>query len=538
MSDHRRRIDPNSDSCQEDSHVSRLSRALFQGIGRRIRCKQRSSQLDTLSWGRRYLPRHFHRQPSVMHCWLGQQLDDMHNQRGTKINVIGPRGGAKSTIGSLCYILRAALDAWEPYIWLVSDTKDQAQTHLENIKAELEGNPLLARDFPQATGRGARWRRGSMILPNGVVIEGFGTGQRLRGRRIRESRPSLIVCDDLQNDDHMASATLRESSTRWFHGTLLKAGTKHTNVLNLATALHRDALAMQLDRNPGWHSKKFKAILKWPTNDALWKRWETIYCDLSNHSARRDAWFFYVKNRKAMNEGAELLWPEEEDLYTLMKMCVEEGRSAFEREKQSSPIDPERCEWPDEYFGEHVWFQAWPEQMPRKVIALDPSKGVQSRQGDYSAFVVLGMDDRGVMYVEADLAKRHISQMVADGLTLCERHRVNTFGVEANQFQELLADEFRRECNTRGLRSLQVCSIHNTLNKQSRIRRLGALLSQRRLRFVQGSVSTTLLVDQLRDFPLGGHDDGPDALEMAVRLIGSVNQSIPDDGLGDRLAVG
>jgi hypothetical protein len=25
------------------------------------------------------------------------------------------------------------------------------------------------------------------------------------------------------------------------------------------------------------------------------------------------------------------------------------------------------------------------------------------------------------------------------------------------------------------------------------------------------------LVDQLRDFPIGDHDDGPDALEMAIR---------------------
>jgi len=27
------------------------------------------------------------------------------------------------------------------------------------------------------------------------------------------------------------------------------------------------------------------------------------------------------------------------------------------------------------------------------------------------------------------------------------------------------------------------------------------------------------LVEQLRSFPVGSHDDGPDALEMAVRMI-------------------
>ena len=27
-----------------------------------------------------------------------------------------------------------------------------------------------------------------------------------------------------------------------------------------------------------------------------------------------------------------------------------------------------------------------------------------------------------------------------------------------------------------------------------------------------------MLVDQLREFPTGKHDDGPDALEMAIRM--------------------
>jgi hypothetical protein len=38
------------------------------------------------------------------------------------------------------------------------------------------------------------------------------------------------------------------------------------------------------------------------------------------------------------------------------------------------------------------------------------------------------------------------------------------------------------------------------------------------LRFLRSSAATKVLVDQLRDFPTGAHDDGPDALEMALRL--------------------
>ena len=75
------------------------------------------------------------------------------------------------------------------------------------------------------------------------------------------------------------------------------------------------------------------------------------------------------------------------------------------------------------------------------------------------------------------------------------------------------------------------------MNKQSRIRTLGALFSAKRIRF-RITPDTRLLVEQLKQFPLGDHDDGPDALEMAVRLAGEYLTPYKDgDGLGSRLNV-
>jgi hypothetical protein len=44
-------------------------------------------------------------------------------------------------------------------------------------------------------------------------------------------------------------------------------------------------------------------------------------------------------------------------------------------------------------------------------------------------------------------------------------------------------------------------------------------LARRELRFKANSPGARLLVEQLRDFPHADHDDGPDALEMAVRVL-------------------
>lgn len=490
-------------------------------------------RLSLLAWGRHFLPNHFRLPPSQMHRWLSGRLDRLHEERGAKLNVIGPRGGAKSTLVTLAHVLRAALEGREPYIWIISDTRPQALLHLHNVRQELLENRLLREAYDSALvpSRGG----GQRIRLADATIEAFSTGQRIRGRRMNAHRPTLIVCDDVQNDRHMESPRQRELSRRWFHGTLAKAGTKRTNIINLATALHRDALALELARTPGWTSQTFCAITAWPTRMELWNEWEAIYSDLANPRCRERARQFYDRHRREMDRGAELLWPEEEDLYTLMRMRAEGGHAAFEREKQGSPLHPELCEWPEEYFGDHLWFDRWPHQMQAKVIALDPSKGRDARRGDYSAFVLLGVDLDGLLYVEADLARRPTPQMVSDGVELVRRFRPQAFGVETNQFQELLAAEFTSEFSRQRVVGVTPWTLDNHVSKPVRIRRLGPYLAGRRIRFKSDSPGTRLLVEQLRDFPHADHDDGPDALEMALRLAGELLGVEEDDGLGDRL---
>ena len=87
-----------------------LSLRFKADVARRLR-GQAGRRVSLLRWGRRFLSAHFRRAPSGMHVWLSEQFDAMTVTRGTKINVIGPRGGAKSTVATLAYALRAAVDA-------------------------------------------------------------------------------------------------------------------------------------------------------------------------------------------------------------------------------------------------------------------------------------------------------------------------------------------------------------------------------------------------------------------------------------------
>ena len=500
--------------------VAELSRSLGEELAKQIESERppAAREASLLAWAARYLPHHFTRPPSAMHLWLDEQFGRMNQERGLKLNCVGPRGAAKSTVATLAWVLRLALDDREPYIWIVSDTRDQAHAHLANIRDELLENERLLADYGSMRRPGRAWRRRRLDLANGVVIEALGTLEGMRGRRSGAHRPTTILCDDLENDGHMRSARARERSSDWFHGALLRAGTKRTNIVNLATALHREALAMRLCQAAGWNSHIFRAISIWPENMDLWREWEAIYTDREQYDPRARARRFYDEHAAELNAGVELLWPEEDDLYSLMCMRVESGHTAFEREKQASPIDPLRCEFPDHYFDDDMWFDEWPKDHLLRTMALDPSKGRDARYGDYSAFVMLALDANGVFYLDADLARRATPRIVADGVELAERFRPDAFGVESNMYQELLAGEFAAEFARRRLVTFHPWTLDNRVNKQVRIRRLGPLLAGRRLRFKRRSYGAELLVRQLRDFPMADHDDGPDAAEMAVRL--------------------
>ena len=186
----------------------------------------------------------------------------------------------------MAYPLREALHAREPYIWIISDTAHQARAHLDNLKAELLDNELISHAYPHAVGKGPVWRAEKIVPPQRRYPSKPSAPASASAADAPEpTAPTLIICDDLQNDRHMESTVQRHHTRTWFHGTLLKAGTPQTNVINLATALHREALAMELTQTPGWHSKIFRSIDPWPFNTTLWEQWEQIYSGQLSSSA-------------------------------------------------------------------------------------------------------------------------------------------------------------------------------------------------------------------------------------------------------------
>jgi predicted phage terminase large subunit-like protein len=297
------------------------------------------------------------------------------------------------------------------------------------------------------------------------------------------------------------------------------AGSPRTNIVVLGTALHREAIVCKLQTTPGWKSKVFRSLERWPERMDFWGAWEALLHDWDKPDREVAALAFYEANREAMHAGAEVLWPGREPLYALMSKRASDGPAAFASEKQNDPINPELCEWDGSYFDyPGFWFDRWPDGLLLRVLSLDPSKGKDSDLGDYSAYVRMGLDKNLVMYVEADLRRMSSEAIVDTGIEHIKVFKPDALVVETNIFAELFVAMFQTAATREGV-FLPLACCQNMVSKEVRIRRLGSYLAQRKFRFKARSAGTQLLVQQLRDFPQGDHDDGPDSLEQGLRKL-------------------
>ncbi len=460
-------------------------------------------------------PAAFHRE---LHQWLTEAI---LAPEGHRLAIAAPRESAKSTIITLFLPLWCILYpelAGKRFIIIASDTAIQAERHIADLRIELEANPRIRASFPESCGPGPVWTKGEIVSRSGVRVVSRGTGGNIRGLRHHQWRPDLLIGDDLENDTNSQSREQREKIENWFNKAFSKSAASHADILVIGTLLHYDSLLARLLANPAYEGRKYRGVIRWSPETALWEEWKTRYTEMSLPPGQRfrRAQEFFKEHQAAMTRDTEVIWPAHRGYLELMQLRVAEGPASFDSEIQNEPVNPADCLFREEWFQ---WFEE--DEVLRSglecvVAAVDPSLGKDSHHGDPSAIVVLGRDRHGALWVlEADICRRPPSQLIEDTLELYLRRRPRVIGVESVQFQEFFKDVLLKEAQGRGLYP-PVRGVVPGKNKQARISCLQPLVKNGTLRFQRRHHE---LYDQLRLFPKAGHDDGPDALEMALALL-------------------
>ncbi|ANQ83692.1 phage protein [Azoarcus olearius] len=453
-----------------------------------------------------YFP-HYVRSPhkSELHRYLFARLSEIVASEKSETDAIAaPRGEAKSTLVSQLFVLWCLITGRKRYPVIVMDSIDQAYPMLEAIKAELEFNPRLQMDFPEAVGQGRVWQAGTIVTRGDAKVQVAGSGKKLRGLRHGPYRPDLAVLDDIENDEQVRNPDQRDKLQSWLTKTVLPlggAGAKF-DVVYIGTILHYDSVLNRTLANKLWRSAKFKALLKWPDRMDLWERWE----ERLRNEGEDEADAFYQEHRDAMEAGAQCSWAAR-PLLALMKIRARDGHDTFDSEYQNDPVAGDNAP-----FAKVITF--WVNRLREWIFfgACDPSLGKAGASRDPSAIGVGGYNRAtGILdVVEAGIKKRLPDRIIEDVIAYQAEYRCLLWVIETVQFQAFLYSELVKRAAARGIH-VPARGVQPLTDKLLRIESLQPHMANGLIRL---HPSQTTLIDQLRHFPKADHDDGPDMLQM------------------------
>ena len=504
--------------------------------------RRKLGAIDMEFFGRAYFPHYFSRPSPEFH----RELDAIWQQGvlkgrypltpadtkaisrlpGVRRAVAAPRGHAKSTNLTFKGTMHSTLYGYKHYPIIISDSSEQAEGFLDNIRVEFEENTAILEDFGPLAG--SVWRSNVLVTKTNIKIEAIGSGKKIRGRKHRNWRPDLIILDDVENDENVRTPEQRSKLKNWFDKAVSKSGDDYTDIVYIGTLLHYDSLLAKTLTNPAYRSIKYKAVIQFSQADDLWQQWESIFTDLSNDDRESEALAFFQAHKEAMLEGTQVLWEEKLSYYDLMVMRVSEGEASFNSEEQNEPINPDDClfmeEWFEYYNEAEINFR---DPVFDFFGFIDPSLG-KTKRSDFSAIVTLAKHrSSGYMYVvDADIERRHPDRIIADVLAK-ERwlrasfgHGYRKLGAETNQFQWFLKEELAKASAKAGL-YLPIEEVQQTSDKVMRIQTLQPDVKNKYIKFNRRHKR---LLEQLTQFPMGAHDDGPDALEGARSIAKRVKR--------------
>lgn len=61
-----------------------------------------------------------------------------------------------------------------------------------------------------------------------------------------------------------------------------RVGEPGTNVVVAGTSVHREAVVCARHDNPGWASKRYRSVVRWPDRVGPWAEWERGCCSGAN----------------------------------------------------------------------------------------------------------------------------------------------------------------------------------------------------------------------------------------------------------------
>jgi predicted phage terminase large subunit-like protein len=401
--------------------------------------------------------------------------------------IVAFRGSGKSTIMSLSYPLWAILGKQErKFVAIFSQTQQQVRLCLQNIRFELETNPLLIEDFGPFGEDNEEWKVSSLELKRyDARISALSAAESMRGIKHHQYRPDLIIFDDVEDSESVKTKEGRDKLFEKVEGEAGPSGDLNTKIIVIGNLLHEDGLIMRLkERIKKGSNSVFRAYPLIDDNGKiLWPEKFKIKDDLGK-----------LRNRV----GDEYLWQRE----YMLKIVPNENRIIQPQWITNYISIPLKSQYDFQYIG----------------IGADLAI-TESEKSDYTSFIaaqIHGSEESLRIYI----CRHMINKKMDFPTTVYElTNFIHYFGskndvkifIEEVGYQKALIDEFKKK-------NYQVEGVKvGGRNKAERLKFASVYVKDKKVLFPQEGCED--LKQQMLGFGVERHDDLVDAFSCLMEKV-------------------
>lgn len=440
------------------------------------------------------------------------------------VALAAPRGHAKTTGMTVSYGLATLLFRERKFMLLVSDTESQAAMFLGYFKEQLQENTPLVELF------GLKRNDKGIVqfikeTETDIVVEfedghkfrviAKGAEQKLRGLIWNGTRPDIILCDDMENDELVMNKERREKMRKWFYSALLPCISSKGIIRVVGTILHMDSLLERLMPKP---------YDRWSHQEPL-KLWS---------ETRRNGWVS-VKYRAHTDDFQHILWPEKHSAANLKEKREEYigmgMPDVYSQEYLNIPLDESVA-----YFkrGDFEALTDDDNKLPLKYYITADLAISEAERADYSVFLIAGVDEHRRIHVKNVIRERLDGREIVDLILDLERiYRPEIFGIEEMQVSKAIGPFLNEEMVRNNVFPSLVKLKHGGKDKIARGKSIQARMRAKSVKFDKGADWYPTFEDELTRFPRDTHDDQVDAFAYLGLLLNMLVEAPTQDEIDE-----
>jgi predicted phage terminase large subunit-like protein len=441
------------------------------------------------------------------------------NRSIIQLLIEAPRGTAKSSLTKLFVIHHYIFDPGDKVIVIQSKTLREAKRRLWAIKDIIEYNETYRKLFGYHGEQVAdAWREDYIKFRfngNWVTIIPAGTGQQIRGLLEGDTRLTLYLLDDPDDEENTKTIERTEDNfSKFVAGVACLDRLRNGRVMVIGTPIGEGCIVARLRDSTGWVTRNYSACDE-ETEECLWEEMYS-YEWLMNKKKELDEqgmlWKFYSEYMCQLKGKDDQIFKNENFRYWDGELQLGKGREhiLLIKHKLIKHKD-EKGKTKDEIIDYET-----PLKIPvLTFIGVDPAFSLNPK-ADYTVIMTIAVDKDWNIYILPYIRGRMLTSELTDNIIMQHnRHRPSKTTIESVSAQDSIRQMLK---NIEGIYIAGV-GTKTPQPKDSKTKRYVDVLEDLHRRGkIYLHVSNTVLHDEMVMHPsLSGHDDTIDGLYWAVK---------------------